>query len=76
MNPILKGTFVMIFGLNAVLTSNPMKVEIMDETQTHLLWASRADREQQQAAYEKREDTDTKFQIVLADSGTLAVLSA
>lgn len=76
MNPMFKGVFVVIFGLNAVLTYNPLKVEIVDEAQTHLMWVSKADWAQSQTAYREYKEIDPKFQVVLADSSTIAVLSA
>ena len=52
-----------------------MKVEIVDEAITHLLWVSKAGWQQKRATYEKLQEINPKFQIILADSGTLAVLS-
>ena len=64
-----------MFITYASLTANPLKFEIADDTQTRLLWVSEVDWKQNPAAYSEYERSDPKFQVVLADSGTIAVLS-
>ena len=76
MNPFFRGFFIVVFGINAGLTANPMKVEIVDETQTHLLWVNKADWVQSQAIFREYKGIDPQFQVVLADSSAIAVLSA
>ena len=74
--PFLKGTFVVIFGVNAALTANPVKVELVDQADTHLLWVVTADYRQREVANVEPEEDHPKFQVVLPGSGETTVLYA
>ena len=76
MKPFPKFTFVVIFGVYVGLTVNPMKIQLANQVDRYPLTVVTADSIEDQATYEKYQEVGSKYRVVAASSGTLALLSA
>ena len=69
-----KGPLIVVFAVNASLTVNPMRIDVVDELNTYLTWIKSADWTRKQPVYINKTGFHNKFRVVLPGSGDLSIL--